>query len=45
MCDLEKALGGGASGLDNTFWDAFSVKVGEFFYQLIVFQKDRTCFG
>jgi hypothetical protein len=37
MCDLEKALGGGASGMDNTFWDAFSVKVGEFFYQLIVF--------
>lgn len=42
MGDAEGAVGAGTLGMDDSFRDALSILVGQFFEKLIVLHKDRT---
>lgn len=42
MSDLKEALGTGTSGMYNTFRNSFTVKVGKFLQQMVIFEENWT---
>lgn len=41
--DFEEALGRSTTCVDDAFWDAFTIKIGEFLDELVVFEENGAC--